>query len=676
VGGLTDLNLSVSAQQRVVLLGANGSGKSTLALLANGLLLPKQGEVRVDGLLTHNCKTITELRSRVGLVMQDADNQIVSTSVFEEVAFGPQNLGWSRERIYASVADALAAVGFDAAMARRDPNTLSGGEKQRLILAAALSMAPRYLVLDEPTAMLDARSRQEVLHCIDVAQGRGCGILLITHDLFEAATADLVVIMDRGRVVRRGSPSELLADRPMLEYYGLICEPADISCDTTDSTDPAPARTYAAGAPLPSENSGAPSAVSPEHSGEPSAVSSEYTGVAQGGNPRRLRNRVCLRHRDHGTRLHNQNDLTLELRNVGFTYASDTDYAHSVLSGIDFSLAQGQCALLVGASGAGKSTLLRIAAGLLAPSKGSVVLRAPRASRRPHQTQNSHGDQAVQDYLSGWDIPPSQSRRSRKAGQSAPTVHTAQVVQSDHAAQAAQSNQAAHAVQPGQVALVFQQPESQLFASTLAEDIIFGPKNLGLISGPEQQKQIIDRSLLAVGLTPERFAQRSPFSLSGGEARRAAIATTLALEAPFLLLDEPSAGLDARGRAFVYELLARLVRQGTGVLIATHDPDYFWRLATDCYELCICDGCGPAFLQRLPLSHQEQRISKENLQEQNTSQEDLRKQETLTGDGTQPLFQEQSFENKETQTLTQGLYWPAGVSRGSPPDLFQAGEEN
>jgi energy-coupling factor transport system ATP-binding protein len=132
---------------------------------------------------------------------------------------------------------------------------------------------------------------------------------------------------------------------------------------------------------------------------------------------------------------------------------------------------------------------------------------------------------------------------------------------------------------------VFQHPERQLFAQTIGEDILFGPKNLGMPVEGEAGKRIIEQTLSVVGLIPRRFKGRSPFSLSGGEARRAAIATVLALDTDFLLLDEPTAGLDARGKAFVIELLNNLLCEGKGIVVATHDPGYFAGLATHWLEL-------------------------------------------------------------------------------------------
>ncbi|MDR2672479.1 MAG: ATP-binding cassette domain-containing protein [Coriobacteriales bacterium] len=506
---LFDVSLVVERGSRVVVLGANGSGKSTLARLANGLLLPQRGQVLVDDLDTGDPKSIFELRSRLALVSQNPDNQIVSTTVFDEVAFGPQNLGWPVQRILDAVHAALAAVGFADAITKRDPNTLSGGEKQRLVIAAALAMDPHYLVLDEPTAMLDADTSQEVLAAIEAAQRLGCGILHITHDLAEAALADTAVVLDHGQVVFSGSPPLILTNRAVLERHGLYCDPL-----SKPKVGPA---------------------------AEP--VAESFLRPALPGQ-------------------------TLWLNDVHFTYAPGTEYANPVLCGINVRLHSGVCTLLVGRSGSGKSTLLRIAAGLLKPTAGQVAIVSDNGQSDSANTEGTHAKNVN-----------TEGDHASKYG----SEYICACVGGSAAARAA--------VHPGQVGIVFQRPENQLFAQTLTEDILFGPRNIGLLANQgqpqrhQQEQRIVFEALRSVGLPPELFAQRSPFGLSGGEARRAAIATTLAMRTPFLLLDEPTAGLDARGKAFVYQLLERLLDQGIGILVATHDPDYFQELARVCLEL-------------------------------------------------------------------------------------------
>ncbi len=204
----------------LVVLGANGSGKSTLARLCDGLVLPTAGEVVVDGMDTRDPLTLWEVRSRVALVFQNPDNQIVGTTVEEDVAFGPENLGLDRGEIRRRVDVSLGAVGL-VGMERREPHLLSGGQKQRLAIAGALAMQPLHIVFDEPTAMLDPEGRAAVLRAIGSLRGSDRGVVHVSHRLEEAAAADEVLCLSQGRVVFHGPPAELLPDTDLLEACGL-----------------------------------------------------------------------------------------------------------------------------------------------------------------------------------------------------------------------------------------------------------------------------------------------------------------------------------------------------------------------------------------------------------------------------------------------------------------------
>jgi len=218
------VSFDVKPGSRVAVLGANGSGKSTLARLANGLLLPEAGVVSVDGLKTSDEHAIHELRRRVGMVFQRPDDQIVATTVEEDVAFGPENLGIQRDELRLRVDAALAAVHLTG-LELREPHVLSGGQKQRLAIAGAIAMRPAYLVLDEPTSMLDPQGRSDVLAIIESLKGSDRGVMHITHDLADIAGADSAIVLDRGRVVFRGHPLELLGEERLLSQCGLELPP-------------------------------------------------------------------------------------------------------------------------------------------------------------------------------------------------------------------------------------------------------------------------------------------------------------------------------------------------------------------------------------------------------------------------------------------------------------------
>ncbi len=206
--------------------GANGSGKSTLARCCDALLAPTGGRVTVDGMDTADASQVQAVRERVGMVFQDPDDQIVGALVEEDVAFGPENLAVPGPEIRGRVVSALAAVGLTG-MERREPHMLSEGQKQRLAIASALAMDPAYLVLDEPTALLDPRGRADVLGLVDaMARESGHGVLHVSHDLAGVARADRVLVLVDGRVAYLGEPAGLLTDSVLLESAGLSLPPA------------------------------------------------------------------------------------------------------------------------------------------------------------------------------------------------------------------------------------------------------------------------------------------------------------------------------------------------------------------------------------------------------------------------------------------------------------------
>jgi energy-coupling factor transport system ATP-binding protein len=218
---LDGVSLTLQPGELVAVVGANGSGKSTLARLCDGLLAPSSGRVLVDGLDTVDPASLWTIRSAVGMVFQDPDDQIVGTVVEEDCAFGPENLGLPGPEIRVRVDMALAAVGLDG-LERREPHLLSEGQKQRLAVAGALAMRPRYLVFDEPTAMLDPSGRRSVLEITeDLAHRQGHGVLVVSHDTAGVSRADRVIGLAGGRIVFDGTPDGVLGDPGMLARVGL-----------------------------------------------------------------------------------------------------------------------------------------------------------------------------------------------------------------------------------------------------------------------------------------------------------------------------------------------------------------------------------------------------------------------------------------------------------------------
>ena len=218
---LRGVNLTVEKGSFVALLGHNGCGKSTLAKHFNAILLPTGGRVLVEELDTADEANTYPIRRRVGMVLQNPDNQLVSTIVEEDVAFGPENLGLEPQEIRRRVDEALEAVDMTA-YRDHSPHRLSGGQKQRIAIAGVLAMHPDCLVLDEPTAMLDPQGRREVLDTVcRLNREQGMTVVLITHYMEEAALADRVVVMDEGVVVLDGNPRQVFAQGDRLQALGL-----------------------------------------------------------------------------------------------------------------------------------------------------------------------------------------------------------------------------------------------------------------------------------------------------------------------------------------------------------------------------------------------------------------------------------------------------------------------
>ena len=226
---LDGVDLNIETGSFVAVLGHNGSGKSTLAKHLNAILLPTGGKVYVDGIDTTKEDELLAIRRTVGMVFQNPDNQIVANVVEEDVAFAPENLGYSSHEIRERVDLALKLVGMSE-FATHAPHLLSGGQKQRIAIAGVIAMRPRCLVLDEPTAMLDPVGRKEVMDTIkDLNTRAGVTVVLITHHMDEAAQADRLIVMSKGKIVADGAPREVFQHVEKLRAIGLtVPEPVSL----------------------------------------------------------------------------------------------------------------------------------------------------------------------------------------------------------------------------------------------------------------------------------------------------------------------------------------------------------------------------------------------------------------------------------------------------------------
>lgn len=464
---LDDVTLEVCRGERVCVLGANGSGKSTLASVICGLLAPDEGDVELagHGVCTGGVPDLAayrDARRQLGLVFQNPDDQIVTSVVADDVAFGPENLGVPRAQIAARVARELRRVAMEK-HAHADPSRLSGGQRQRVCIAGALAMEPAVLVLDEPSSLLDVRGRAAIMRVMGRLAAAGATLVHVTHFMDEALAADRVIVMQHGRVALEGTPDEVFAAKnaQVIEALGLEMP---FEARLTAALRQAEATSDAAAAP------GAPSGekpAAPVPAAEPPAILA---------------------------------------RDLGFSYGPDAQ----ALDGVSLEAPAHATTAIVGQTGSGKSTLLRLLCGLEAADAGSLTVCGINAATKRGRCQ------------------------VRRA-----------------------------------VGYVMQHPERQLFAQTVAEDVAFGPRNQGL-SAAEVERRVA-HALDLVGLADRRDA--SPFELSGGQQRLAAIAGVLAMEPELLVLDEPTAGLDPRGRARLRALMADLAAHGVTLLQVTHSME-------------------------------------------------------------------------------------------------------
>ena len=218
---INDVNLQIKEGEFIAILGHNGSGKSTMAKHMNALLIPTEGKMLVNKMDTSDMNNLWNVRETAGMVFQNPDNQLVATIVEEDVAFGPENLGVPPEEIRKRVDEALERVGMSE-YKRHAPHLLSGGQKQRIAIAGILAMKPKCIIFDEPTAMLDPSGRKEVLDTIiDLNKNYGITVILITHYMDEAAKADRIVVMDKGKLILDGKPRDVFSNVEKMKNIGL-----------------------------------------------------------------------------------------------------------------------------------------------------------------------------------------------------------------------------------------------------------------------------------------------------------------------------------------------------------------------------------------------------------------------------------------------------------------------
>ena len=539
---LDGIDLNIEDGEFFCILGGNGSGKSTFAKHLNALLQPDAGTVCVNGMDASDPELVYDIRSTAGMVFQNPDDQLVATLVEDDVAFGPENLGVESAQIAQRVREALKAVGL-VGFERHETHALSGGQKQRVALAGVLAMEPRVLILDEASSMLDPRGRKGLMKACHALHERGMTIVMITHFMEEAAEADRVAVFQAGRVAMLGTPEEILTRADELAQLNLdMPESCRLGMALREKGMPICAQVREADmvadiAQAYAERSRTGIVGRPFASDLriPDNVSSALDG-ADAPEPvieiSHLSYSYSLSARER--RRWHKRSAAEGTSNKQALWGNDPSSPWA-LRNVSLTVRRGEFLGLAGHTGSGKSTLVQHLNGLIRPQEGSV-------------------------YALGLDLVNKKDAAAVKA----------------------------------KVGVVFQYPERQLFAETVAQDVAFGPHNLGL-SQAEVARRVAS-SLARVGLDLATVGDKSPFELSGGQQRRVAFAGVLAMEPEVLVLDEPMAGLDPAGRSDFLELIDRLHRDGLTVVMVSHSMD---DLANCCDRIVVMNK-GAVFAEGTP----------------------------------------------------------------------------
>ncbi len=473
---LRNINFHVDQGEYIAIVGANGSGKTTLARHLNGLLIPQQGEVLVNSLNTNQKNNLHKIHQLVGMVFQHPQEQMIATTVEEDVAFGPENLGLTTAAIRERVQSALTAVEMWD-QRTRSPQHLSAGQMQRVALAGILAMQPECVIFDEVSAMLDPGGRREVLESIEKLHAQGITIITISHFMEEAALADRILGLSKGKLVFDGSPRSLFEDSALLQVLNLD-HPRIFSFSQQLKKW------------IPSLHS-------------PMTLSEFESQITT------LEVPIQFPNLDSSLLLRNSAPPLIEAKDLSFSYLINTPLAQSALNNIDLQIGENSFHGLIGATGSGKSTLLQHFNGLYFPQRGNL------------RVGNFQVDKNV-DFLA----------LRRFAG------------------------------------IVFQNPEYQLFEQYVGDEIAYGLRLMGITG--DQLRQRVRTAMDTVGLEFETFKDRMTLALSGGEKRKVALASTLALNPTLLLLDEPTAGLDPFARREILAEMRNLHASGKTMIVSSH----------------------------------------------------------------------------------------------------------
>jgi energy-coupling factor transport system ATP-binding protein len=475
---LHDVSFQVRQGEYIAIVGANGSGKTTLARHLNALLLPQQGHVYVDGQDTRDREKHLFIHQNVGMVFQHPHEQMVATTIEEDVAFGLENLGLPTADIRERVQTALQQVNMWE-QRTRSPRHLSEGQMQRVALAGVIAMQPRCILFDEATAMLDPRGREDILALMRSLHQQGITIITITHFMEEAAQADRILALSQGELRYDGAPQSLFTDRELRESLGLT-PPAPLSL--AESLQPW----------LPSLSN-------------PLTLAQFAAQVTPPASPIRFLPLPTAA-------TPSPDDFLVQAEGLTYTYLAGTPLAQPALNNVNLTINARSIHGLIGPTGSGKSTLMQHLNGLYLSQSGSLNVS-------PFVVNEQVDVKALRRY----------------AG------------------------------------YVFQNPNYQLFEQFVGDEIAYA---LRLLKVPrEELRQRVKEAMQFVGLDFELFKDRLTFTLSGGERRKVALASTLVLDPTLLLLDEPTAGLDPAARRDILTNLRSLHQQGKTLLISSHHLD-------------------------------------------------------------------------------------------------------
>jgi energy-coupling factor transport system ATP-binding protein len=475
---LHDVSFQVRQGEYIAIVGANGSGKTTLARHLNALLLPQQGHVYVDGQDTRDREKHLFIHQNVGMVFQHPHEQMVATTIEEDVAFGLENLGLPTADIRERVQTALQQVNMWE-QRTRSPRHLSEGQMQRVALAGVIAMQPRCILFDEATAMLDPRGREDILALMRSLHQQGITIITITHFMEEAAQADRILALSQGELRYDGAPQSLFTDRELRESLGLT-PPAPLSL--AESLQPW----------LPSLSN-------------PLTLAQFAAQVTPPASPIRFLPLPTAA-------TPSPDDFLVQAEGLTYTYLAGTPLAQPALNNVNLTINARSIHGLIGPTGSGKSTLMQHLNGLYLSQSGSLNVS-------PFVVNEQVDVKALRRY----------------AG------------------------------------YVFQNPNYQLFEQFAGDEIAYA---LRLLKVPRAElRERVKDAMDFVGLDFEQFKDRLTFTLSGGERRKVALASTLVLDPTLLLLDEPTAGLDPAARRDILTNLRSLHQQGKTLLISSHHLD-------------------------------------------------------------------------------------------------------